>query len=143
MWTTIRRRRADSSSADRSGTREVWARRVDGEGPGVKVSSGEGWRAAWSSEGDTLIYHSRLSFYQARLALDSPLPRIQPQQQLPINSPQVGSRGARSYDVYGNGEDTRIVMSDAGFAGQSNNEPDKIIVVLNWLELLRRQTSGQ
>jgi serine/threonine-protein kinase len=130
-------------TAERGDADEIWLRRLDGEGPGQKASTGHGTYPGWAPDGSTIFYNDGGALYGVRVQLGDDV-RILPQEELRFSNTRNGNVGGPSFDAYHDADGrTVFVMSDAAFAGQTGDAEERIIVVLNWLELLRRQTSGQ
>jgi len=130
-------------TAERGDADEIWLRRLDGEGPGQKASTGRGANPGWAPDGSTIFYNDAGTLYGVRVQLGDDV-RILPQEELRFSNTRNANIGGPSFDAYADA-DGRIVfvMSDAAFAGPTGDAEERIIVVLNWLDLLRRQSSGQ
>ena len=125
----------------RSGDPEVWLRRLDGQGPGQKASSGRGLYPVWNADGNGIFYNDNERLFSVRTELASAV-RILPQERVPFNNARNQGVGGAAFGTYDDGDGAVFVMSDAGFAGQSVDGEERIIVVLNWLELLPAANLG-
>ncbi len=126
----------------RSGEGEVWMRRLDAEGAGRKASTGRGNDAGWTPDGSAICYNVERTLYCVATELGEDV-RVLPQEELPFLGSGLQNFWGPSFDSYDDDERTIFVMSSASSAAVGNDREERIIVVLNWLEMLRRQTSGQ
>ena len=127
---------------NRSGEDEVWLRRLDAEGAGRKASTGRGNDAGWTPDGSAICYNDERTLYCVATELGDEV-RVLPQEELPFLGSGIQNYWGPAFDSYDDDGRTIFVMSSASSAAVDNDREERIIVVLNWLEMLRRQTSGQ
>ena len=115
--------------SDESGRDEVYARGFPDATPPVQISLGGGREPRWASNGRELFYRSDSGMIAATVRAASPL-HVESRKVLFDDRPYVSWRIGAAYDVHPDGE--RFVMVRRG------SERRDVIIVLNWLNQLRR-----
>ena len=129
-------------NAERSGELEVWLRRLDAEGAGRKASTGPGIDAGWTPDGSAICHNVERTLYCVAIELGEDA-RVLPQEELPFLGSTIQNYWGPAFDSYDDDGRTIFVISSASSVTTNNDREERIIVVFNWLEMLRRQTSGQ
>ena len=120
--------------SDESGREEIYVKPVAGDATRLQVSTAGGFNAAWSPKGNTLYYHEAGAMWAVDLGrADIPVPG--PRRKLfeggRALSP-IGNWDWSDFDIMPDGE--RFVM----IRREPKAIPDRIHVVVNWYDELRR-----
>jgi serine/threonine-protein kinase len=123
-------------SSNKSGRTEVYLRPIPGPGPEVTVSTSGGSEPIWSSDGTSLFYRGPTRMMVATV-VERPAPAVAKRDSLFID------RWDRSlehggYDVFPDGK--HFVMTRP--AKTATEKPPSLFVVLNWPQLLGKQSGA-
>jgi eukaryotic-like serine/threonine-protein kinase len=127
-------------SSNESGRQEVYVRPYPGDGRAVQISTGGGIEPAWSRDGGEIFYRSRNEFFAVRVqANDGSLTVGLP---VKLFEGDYGSVFAvRSYDIAPDGRFLVLKRPDEATMAAAVGRffPDRVGVVLNWLDELGRR----
>ena len=117
-------------SSDASGRLEAYVTAFPEPGRTVQLSTGGGMDVAWMPSGDGLTFVHPVTSLLFRV--DVTMPGLEASPPRPwLTEPVVNNTLGREYDVHPDGE--RVIL-----AGRSAALPPKMVVVLNWVEELKR-----
>jgi hypothetical protein len=123
-----------------SGKAEVYVQQWPGPGPKIQISSEGGWDPLWRSDGKEIFYRngSRMMAVAVNIgaSFQAGRPQVLWEGEYTFGlSSSCGVKGATatSYDVSRDGQRFLMIKDNDG-----NTYSTKIVVVLNWVEELKR-----
>jgi serine/threonine-protein kinase len=127
--------------SDKSGRDEIYARRASGDGGDVIVSTGGGGEPVWSKSGPELFYRHdgkllvvRVEASPASLVVSAPSILFTDPYRLDTSA---GRASVANYDISPDG--TRFLMVEEAAIGNAASQIDKIQLIVNWDEELKRR----
>jgi len=127
-----------------SGKAEVYVQPWPGPGPKIQISSDGGWDPLWRADGKEIFYRNGPRMMVVAVSTGTPFQAGRPQVLWEGEytfglSSSCGVRGATAtgYDVSRDGQRFLMIKDNDG-----NTYSTKVVVVLNWVEELKRIMAG-
>ena len=121
-------------SSNASGQREVYYTPFPGPGRITQISSNGGVAPVWAKDGSRIYYSVDAALMEAEVVPGSELEFDAPRE---VVADRVipTSRPGTSFD---SARDGRLVVSNVGIGGRNTSDRPKLVVVLNWFEVVER-----
>jgi eukaryotic-like serine/threonine-protein kinase len=131
-------------SSNESGRQEVYVRPYPDGGRAVQISTDGGIEPAWSRDGSEIFYRFRRGFFAARIRTVGGSLSAEPPVKL-FEGDYGSVFAVRSYDVAPDGRFLLVKRPDeaAMAAAVGRFFPDRVNVVLDWLDELRRRVPAE